>query len=302
MPDIPKTVPGIPFREANNIGGLIVPEIVVIHDTASRIEKGNAARYLRNNSAPVSVHFVIERDGSVEQQVPLYNEAWHAGRSHYHGRDGVNEFSIGIELVNPGRMTDAGSDAARTWFGEPVLKSGPPHERAIFAETHEHGSGWWMGYPQAQLDALIDLLERLFVMIPGLHDIRGHWYISPGRKVDPNPLFPMEQIRTRILGRDRADAEPEVDEGKNVWLFEEDYDEPMVQIELGQIMRDDKLNMRRWPSFNPNVIAQIPDGAVVPVTRQGLFDGRSWLRVTYAGQEGWIVARYTAPIRVEEVS
>ncbi len=56
------------------------------------------------------------------------------------------------------------------------------------------------------------------------------------------------------------------------------------------------LNMRRWPSFNPNVIASIPDGTIVSVNRAGSFGGRVWLNVTFDGRDGWIVATYATHI------
>lgn len=46
----------------------------------------------------VSAHFVIRRDGALVQFVSCDDRAWHAGRSHYQGRDNCNDFSIGIEL------------------------------------------------------------------------------------------------------------------------------------------------------------------------------------------------------------
>jgi AmpD protein len=48
--------------------------------------------------AEVSAHFVIRRDGTLIQFVSCNDRAWHAGRSHYLGRDNCNDFSIGIEL------------------------------------------------------------------------------------------------------------------------------------------------------------------------------------------------------------
>ena len=48
--------------------------------------------------AEVSAHFVIRRDGGLVQFVSCDDRAWHAGRSHYQGRDNCNDFSIGIEL------------------------------------------------------------------------------------------------------------------------------------------------------------------------------------------------------------
>jgi N-acetylmuramoyl-L-alanine amidase len=73
-------IEGIPFNAAKWIGATITPELLVIHDTASRLQTGNAARYLRDNPAKVSVQFILERDGSLEQQVPTNRRANHAGR------------------------------------------------------------------------------------------------------------------------------------------------------------------------------------------------------------------------------
>ena len=46
----------------------------------------------------VSSHFVIRRDGFLMQFVSCEKRAWHAGVSHYRGRDNCNDDSIGIEL------------------------------------------------------------------------------------------------------------------------------------------------------------------------------------------------------------
>lgn len=46
----------------------------------------------------VSSHFVIRRDGGLLQFVSCDKRAWHAGASHYRGRDNCNDDSIGIEL------------------------------------------------------------------------------------------------------------------------------------------------------------------------------------------------------------
>ncbi|ACC71812.1 1,6-anhydro-N-acetylmuramyl-L-alanine amidase AmpD [Paraburkholderia phymatum] len=60
----------------------------------------------------VSAHFVIRRDGALEQYVSCDERAWHAGASNFFGRERCNDFSIGIELE--------GSDAS-------------PFERAQYA-------------------------------------------------------------------------------------------------------------------------------------------------------------------------
>lgn len=46
----------------------------------------------------VSSHFVIDRHGAITQFVDCDRRAWHAGRSHFRGRDNCNDDSIGIEL------------------------------------------------------------------------------------------------------------------------------------------------------------------------------------------------------------
>jgi AmpD protein len=46
----------------------------------------------------VSAHFLVRRDGATLQFVSCDERAWHAGPSHWRGRDNCNDFSIGIEL------------------------------------------------------------------------------------------------------------------------------------------------------------------------------------------------------------
>jgi N-acetyl-anhydromuramoyl-L-alanine amidase len=46
----------------------------------------------------VSSHFLIRRDGELIQFVPCERRAWHAGASHWRGRERCNDFSVGIEL------------------------------------------------------------------------------------------------------------------------------------------------------------------------------------------------------------
>ena len=94
-------------------------------------------------------------------------------------------------------------------------------------------------------------------------------------------------MRARILGRDDVQVE-EADEGS----VDMDENENSVAINVP----GNTLNMRGWPSFNPNVIAAIPDGVVVPVIRRGAFGRRPWLKVRYGGLEGWIVASHADPI------
>lgn len=278
------------YQAARWIGEVIKPEIVVLHDTASRLTRGSATAYLRDNDAKVSVHFVIERDGSIMQQVPTNRRANHAGQSSFQGRAACNEFSIGIEIVNPGKM-DLVRHApltGRAWFKE-VYADGDTYDLAVMS-TPEHGAGVWMDYTPAQIDAVTALLMCLFRDIGTLRDITTHWRISPGRKIDTNPLFPLESIRAKVLGRDDpADAAAAAGSVH------------AVEGELAQVETPgDSLNIRRWPSFELNIIGTIPDAAMVPVIRRGTFSGREWLLVQYGGREGWVVAALTSAIIYSE--
>ena len=46
----------------------------------------------------VSSHFLVTRDGRIEQFVSCLARAWHAGVSRFNGRTRCNDFTIGIEI------------------------------------------------------------------------------------------------------------------------------------------------------------------------------------------------------------
>ncbi len=46
----------------------------------------------------VSAHFLVRRDGALQQFVSCDDQAWHAGRSDWRGRGDCNDYSIGVEL------------------------------------------------------------------------------------------------------------------------------------------------------------------------------------------------------------
>ena len=54
--------------------------------------------FMQIAGAQVSSHFYIRRGGELWQFASCDARAWHAGTSHYRGRDNCNDDSIGIEL------------------------------------------------------------------------------------------------------------------------------------------------------------------------------------------------------------
>ena len=261
------------YRETPNRSGTIQPEVIVLHDTASRLDM-SSVDWLCNKQAKASAHFVVGRAGEIVQLAPTNVATWHAGVSSYRGRSGVNAFSIGIEIVNPGRMERLGDDAARAWYGQ-VFEV---HEAFILPKTTaEHGAGMWMAYTAAQVEAVSAIVAAARTAYPSIAGITTHYEISPGRKVDVNPLFPLDEVRARFRGEAGAEPRAGVPEG------------PTAVTTAG-------VNHRRWPSYADNVLQVIPARTLVEVVRAGTYTNGAetarWFLVRFGGHEGWVHGAY----------
>src|SRR5690606_34207860 len=155
-------------------------DLVVIHctelpDLATAREYGERVLYPASGTGN-SGHWYIDRDGRVERWVDPARVAHHVR--------GANERSVGIELVNRGRWPD--------W-----LDSG--HQ----AMTEP--------YPDAQVEALVGLLEGLRASLPALRYIAGHEDLDaaevaasddPARRLrgkrDAGPLFPWPRVLAAV--------------------------------------------------------------------------------------------------------
>ena len=263
----------VPFRATPNKGGAITPEVIVLHDTAGRLDGVSSVNWLCDKAAKASAHFVVGLDGAVTQLAPTNVATWHAGASRWNGRANVNGFSVGIEIVNPGLLQAAAGGKAKAWFGQVFDVADAGIEART---TPEHGAGLWMPYTEEQIGAVIDICSALVAAYPTISDITTHWAISPGRKVDTNPLFPLAQVRARVFGR--ADV-PAAEDGTD------------AATTVG-------LNLRRWPSLADNVLAVLPKGTRVETLRSGVFEnaGESarWFLVRAGGREGWVHGGYLA--------
>jgi N-acetylmuramoyl-L-alanine amidase len=184
------------YVPSKNIGGLLQPEYLVIHYTAGSTPEG-AINWLTRRDSRVSAHIVIARGGEVTQLVPFNKVAFHAGPSQWDGRVGLNNHSIGIELDNAGRLIKHGdnwrSSFGREYKAEDVLGAVHKNDRKAY--------GWHL-FTEEQIRAVIEVGLALFNRYD-LIDVVGHDDISPGRKWDPGPAFPMESIRSRLVGRDQ---------------------------------------------------------------------------------------------------
>ena len=183
-----------PFERSPNIGGKVQHEYLVIHYTAGSSAEG-AVSWLKNERSRASAHLVIARDGRITQLVPFDRVAWHAGMSSWEGRSSLNPYSLGIELANAGRL-DKAKTHWRAWFGKEY------EDDEVMEATHKHGGksfGWHLYTPE-QIEAAVEV-GTLLVNKYELLDVVGHDDISPKRKSDPGPAFPMENYRSRLMGR-----------------------------------------------------------------------------------------------------
>lgn len=139
-------------------------EALVLHFTGMRTAE-EALERLTDAASKVSSHYTIDEDGTIYQHVDEGDRAWHAGVSHWRGRDGVNGFSIGIELVNPG-----------TEFG-------------------------YRAFPQPQMQALAELAKGILARHPiPPRNVIGHSDVAPTRKDDPGYLFDWSWLAEQGIG------------------------------------------------------------------------------------------------------
>lgn len=137
---------------------------VVLHYTGMPSAAAALAR-LCDPAAKVSAHYLIDEDGTIRLLVPETKRAWHAGRSAWAGLSGLNDWSIGIELANPG---------------------------------HEWG---YRPFPARQVAALAELCGdiRARRRLPAAA-IVAHADIAPNRKEDPGELLDWPALAAQGIG------------------------------------------------------------------------------------------------------
>jgi len=193
------------FRESPNHGRQFPPgqpDTLVIHFTAGRSVESSVTT-LCNPASRASAHLVVGRDAKVVQLVDFNTVAWHAGVSQYRDRVGLNNYSIGIEIDNAGRLTRTEGGDFATWFGMKI----PAGDVISAVHRNETVAALWETFTAEQIDKVFELAQMLVAQY-GIRTIVGHEEIAPGRKSDPGPAFPLDRMRERILdwGRDRDTA------------------------------------------------------------------------------------------------
>jgi N-acetylmuramoyl-L-alanine amidase len=126
--------------------------------------ESKAIEKLCDSSSKVSAHYFIKYNGKLLNLVPDLYEAWHAGKSSWKNLKGLNKYSIGIEINNPGHS-----------YGYPKFK-------------------------KKQISTLKKLLKNLIYKYKIRNqDILGHSDIAPDRKKDPGEKFPWKDLANKDL-------------------------------------------------------------------------------------------------------
>lgn len=151
-----------PNQDARPAGAAV--DVLMLHYTGMRSAQ-EAIDRLRDPAARVSSHYVVEEDGRMWRLVPEERRAWHAGISWWRGRAGLNDCSVGIEIVNPG---------------------------------HEWG---YRAFPGVQMAAVCGLCLEVLGRHPiPARNVVAHSDVAPDRKTDPGELFDWPWLAARGVG------------------------------------------------------------------------------------------------------
>lgn len=239
------------IQTPNVSSGTILPKYVIEHFTADT-NPSSTKSWFKNKDAKASSQILIDREGKITQFCKLNQKAWHAGVSKWNGIEGLNSFSIGIEMTNAGRLHKKGDFYYGTYEDVKFTE-----EQVIKAKhKNEKTESYWLKYTDIQLEVCLEL-TNLLVAHFNMDDVLGHDDIAPGRKSDPGPAFPIEKFKP--------------------------------SPKLGKIKTlKDNVNFRVGAGIEYKSIEVIPSGKAVTET---LIQG-DWSRIEYNNKLGWVNNKY----------
>jgi len=250
--------------------GAFAPDTIIIHFTAG----SSASSALKTMLAgrPASAHLLIDKENNTEvtQLADFSVQTWHAGKSSYGKRIGYNKYSIGIEIDNPGPITKKADGTFETWYKKPVPKE------AVYNGSHRNKvtkCQYWHKYTKAQIGKVYEICKALKEAY-GIKYVLGHEEISPGRKSDPGPAYPLDKLRADLgFGKGPDDKTPAI--------VETPINKPGKIIE--------KVSLLLSPTDAPEAISKrlIEVGATVQV----LAEAGNYYNIA-AGMPGWVSGEY----------
>lgn len=179
------------YRSPNLEFKTFTPDTLVMHYTAGSTAEG-AVCHLCDEEKEVSAHLVISRDLRIFQLIPFNVPAWHSGKSSWKNRTSLNQYSIGVEIDNAGKL-EKKSAGFFSWFG----KEYPKNEVLKLKHVNREKEEYWHKYNEEQL-ALVSEISKILIKKYGIKEIVGHDEISPDRKIDPGPAFPIKDFKSLL--------------------------------------------------------------------------------------------------------
>lgn len=261
----------------NNLSGNFeegYPDTIVLHYTEGGSAKG-VAQWLCKKEAGASAHVVVGREGEIYQMAEFNRIAWHAGRSEYKGRKNLNGYSIGIEIDNWGPIKKLGNNYKTT-----ANTSIDASEVMKAKHRNERREKYWHKYTDVQIDAVIELCATLMDKY-SIKTIVGHEEIAPGRKTDPGPAFPLEEVRNQLFGVNAR-------EGVESMVVNPAEAVSAAVNKAEGIVSAPALNVRSGPGGSyPMVMEPLVQGRSVEIVEES----EGWYRVRVV-EEGWVSKRY----------
>ncbi|MFP1731482.1 N-acetylmuramoyl-L-alanine amidase [Lonsdalea quercina] len=192
------------YRSVNGFNRRV--RFLIMHYTA--LDFDNSIITLTGSS--VSAHYLVPdpsdnsytdagfEDMRIFNLVDENERAWHAGVSSWADRSNLNDSSIGIETVN--------------------------------LATDDNGIFSFPPYNSVQIDAVKELAINILQRYPDITPVNviGHSDIAPGRKSDPGPAFPWEELYAAGVG---------------AWFDEETKQKYVEQFTLSSPSKDDVTGM-----------------------------------------------------------
>lgn len=276
----------ISFRLSPNTPGRFQsgsPDTIVIHFTAGS-SLASSVNVLTNADSGVSAHFVVGRNGDIVQMLPTNKIAWHAGESHYEGRSGLNQYSIGIELDNAGQLKARGDGTYESWFGEVY------GENEVLAAQHanQQSIGYWHKYTDVQIARTLSICKVLCSYYD-ISTVVGHEEIAPARKVDPGPAFPLQKFKALVL---QSESDKWARESSESCSQREAHDQ--IQRDLASPVKRlanvgaNALNVRKGPDVSFGLVEnRLNKGEVLKVLEKR----GEWAKVSYT-KVGWVNTKY----------
>jgi len=139
---------------------------LILHHTAGSLASSYDVLQGKKSSHRVGIHYLVtdEAKPRVIAMVPETSAAFHAGKSAWRQFDGLNQSSIGIEIIN------------------------------LDGNVHP--------YAPAQKEVIAALCADILRRHPGIAptEVLAHSDIAVGRKIDPGLLFPWAELAARNIG------------------------------------------------------------------------------------------------------